>query len=127
MLRMHENMFIRQRHWCLEIEVCDVNKIEAYVLVSVAVKVMLCERPSNIGSKRKHNVTVSYHTGSCCVYSCGRNILNWLKEGKSYILESFRIGEHHETKNLALCKEGSKDRKVVEAVEPIIIMRGKHY
>ena len=31
----------------LEIEVCDVNKTEACVLVSVTVKVMLCERPSN--------------------------------------------------------------------------------
>ena len=55
----------------LENEVCDVNKTETYVLVSVTVKVMLCERPSNIGSKRKQNVILSDHTGSCCVQFTG--------------------------------------------------------
>ena len=46
-----------------------------------------------------------------------------LEEGKSYILESFMIGEYNGTKYLALCREGSEvipARKVIEAVEPII-------
>ena len=65
------------------------------------------DRPIIIGSKRKQNVIVSDHTASCCVQLWEEHI-GLLEEGKSYILESFRIGEYNSTKYLALCREGSK-------------------
>ena len=38
------------------------------IFASLTVKVVLSERPTNLGYKRKQNVIVSDHTGSCYVH-----------------------------------------------------------
>ena len=107
----------------VEITLSGIEKTDIHTLVSVTVKVMMCEKPSTLGSKTKQNVVVSDHTDSITVQLWEEHIGS-LEEGKSYSLQSFRIGEYDGVKYLALYREGSEivaAKDVVEAVQPIVV------
>ena len=51
----------------MEITLSDIEKTDIHTLVSVTVKVMMCEKPSTLGTKTKQNAVVSDHTDSITV------------------------------------------------------------
>ena len=46
---------------CGDYSLSDIEKTDIHTLVSVTVKVMMCEKPSTLGSKTEQNVVVSDH------------------------------------------------------------------
>ena len=91
----------------LELSVSDVKKQDIYTLVSVIVKVMVCEKPVLIGSKRKQTVIVSDSTDSINVQLWEQHI-GLLAEGRSYQLQCFHVREFDCVKYLAMSREASR-------------------
>ena len=66
-----------------EMKIEDLQKLEVHSLVSVEAKVIRCERPTNIGCKRKQNVLIGDATGACTLQLWEENI-GMLEKGNSY-------------------------------------------